>query len=123
MAAIANLQYAWTLFVPEIERIHGWSRASIQTSFTIFVVLQTWLTPIEGIFLDKFGPKLLIVVGGLLCGLSWLIDSYANSLTGFYIGAIIGGIGAGRRPRRGDGSRTNREIGTPQDVYENPATA
>lgn len=95
MVAIANLQYAWTLYVPEIEKVHGWSRASIQTAFTIFVIFQTWLTPVGGSLLDRFGPRAIMIVGGVCAGLSWLIDAYATSLTGFYIAAIIGGIGAG----------------------------
>ncbi|MDB5950294.1 MAG: oxlT, partial [Massilia sp.] len=57
MIATANIQYAWTLFVPEIQQTYGWSRASIQLAFTIFVLVQTWLAPIEGHFIDKFGPR------------------------------------------------------------------
>ncbi len=95
MVAIANLQYAWTLFVPEIEKTNGWGRASIQTAFTLFVVFQTWLTPVGGSLLDKFGPRAIMIVGGALAGLSWLIDSYATSLTALYVAAVIGGVGAG----------------------------
>jgi oxalate/formate antiporter len=95
MVAIANLQYAWTLYVPEIEKAHGWTRASIQTAFTIFVVFQTWLTPVAGMFLDRFGPRAMVIVGGLCAGLSWYIDSFANSLTLFYMAGVLGGLGAG----------------------------
>ncbi len=68
MVAAANIQYAWTLFVPEIQKTFSWSRASIQTAFTVFVVVQTWLTPIEGYFIDKYGPRFPVVIGGLLTG-------------------------------------------------------
>jgi MFS transporter, OFA family, oxalate/formate antiporter len=95
MVAAANVQYAWTLFVPEIQQTHGWSRAAIQTAFTIFVVVQTWLTPIEGYFIDRHGPRVMVFLGGLFTGLAWIINSYATSLTGFYIGAAAGGIGVG----------------------------
>jgi oxalate/formate antiporter len=95
MVAAANIQYAWTLFVPEIQETHGWTRASIQTAFTIFVVVQTWLTPIEGYFIDKYGPRVIVATGGVLTGLSWIVDSYATSLTVLYIGSAIGGIGVG----------------------------
>ena len=95
MVAAANVQYAWTLFVPEIQQTHGWSRAAIQTAFTIFVVVQTWLTPIEGYFIDRHGPRVMVFLGGLFTGLAWVINSYATSLTGFYIGAAAGGIGVG----------------------------
>jgi OFA family oxalate/formate antiporter-like MFS transporter len=95
MVAAANVQYAWTLFVPEIQQTHGWSRAAIQTAFTIFVVVQTWLTPIEGYFIDRHGPRVMVFLGGLFTGLAWMINSYATSLTGFYVGAAAGGIGVG----------------------------
>src|SRR5215208_6844880 len=81
--AAANIQYAWTLFVPEIQKTFGWSRPSIQTAFTIFVIVQTWLTPIEGYLIDRFGPRILVLIGGLFTGLAWIMDSYATSLTGY----------------------------------------
>lgn len=95
MVAAANVQYAWTLFVPEIQQTHGWTRAAIQTAFTIFVVVQTWLTPIEGYFIDKHGPRVMVLAGGFFTGLAWVVNSYATSLTGFYVGAAIGGVGVG----------------------------
>lgn len=95
MAMIANLQYGWTLFVDPISVKYGWSRAAIQVAFTIFVVTETWLVPIEGWFVDKFGPRPVVVVGGLLCGLGWVMNSYADSLMMLYISAAISGIGAG----------------------------
>ena len=95
MAMIANLQYGWTLFVDPIAAKHGWSRAAIQVAFTIFVVTETWLVPIEGWFVDKFGPRPVVFVGGILCGLGWVMNSYADSLTVLYTSAVICGIGAG----------------------------
>jgi len=95
MVAAANIQYAWTLFVPEIQQTHGWTRASIQTAFTIFVVVQTWLTPIEGYFIDRYGPRVIVAFGGLFTGLSWVVDSYASTLTMLYVGSAIGGVGVG----------------------------
>ena len=95
MVATANIQYAWTLFVPEIQATYGWTRASIQAAFTIFVVVQTWLTPIEGYFIDKYGPRMMVAAGGVLTGLAWVVNSYATTLTGFYVGAAIGGMGVG----------------------------
>jgi len=95
MAMIANLQYGWTLFVDPIAAKHGWSRAAIQVAFTIFVLTETWLVPIEGWFVDKFGPRPVVLVGGILCGLGWFINSFADSLATLYFAAVISGIGAG----------------------------
>ncbi|HWI11115.1 MAG TPA: oxalate/formate MFS antiporter, partial [Burkholderiaceae bacterium] len=95
MAMIANLQYGWTLFVNPIADKHGWSRAAIQVAFTIFVLTETWLVPIEGYLVDRFGPRPVVLVGGLLCGLGWVLNSYADTLTLLYIAAAVGGVGAG----------------------------
>lgn len=95
MAMIANLQYGWTLFVNPIADKHGWSRAAIQVAFTIFVLTETWLAPIEGYLVDRFGPRPVVMGGGLLCGIGWVMNSYADSLAILYIAAAISGIGAG----------------------------
>jgi OFA family oxalate/formate antiporter-like MFS transporter len=95
MAMIANLQYGWTLFVNPIAEKHGWSRAAIQVAFTIFVLTETWLVPIEGYLVDRFGPRPVVLVGGVLCGLGWVMNSFAASLPMLYVAAAVGGIGAG----------------------------
>jgi OFA family oxalate/formate antiporter-like MFS transporter len=95
MAMIANLQYGWTLFVNPISDKHGWSRAAIQVAFTIFVLTETWLVPIEGYLVDRFGPRPVVLGGGILCALGWVMNSFADSLPMLYVAAAIGGLGAG----------------------------
>ena len=84
MVLIANLQYAWTLFVNPIHQAHGWSIAEIQVAFAIFIATETWLTPIEGYIVDhlgpRTGPRLMIMFGGVLVGVAWVINAYATSL-------------------------------------------
>ncbi|MDT1823083.1 MFS transporter, partial [Acinetobacter baumannii] len=84
-----------TLFVPEIQGEFGWSRASIQVAFTLFVIVQTWLAPLEGYFIDRFGPRMMVAFGAIFIGLAWIINSQATTLAGFYVGAAVGGIGVG----------------------------
>jgi len=57
MVAIANLQYGWTLFVEPINQKFNWGRPAIQVAFTGFVLIETWLGPIEGLFIDKCGLR------------------------------------------------------------------
>jgi OFA family oxalate/formate antiporter-like MFS transporter len=95
MAMIANLQYGWTLFVNPIADKYHWSKAAIQVAFTIFILTETWLVPIEGWAVDKFGPRPVVLFGGLLCGIGWVLNSFADTLTLLYIAAAISGIGAG----------------------------
>jgi OFA family oxalate/formate antiporter-like MFS transporter len=95
MAMIANLQYGWTLFVDPIDAKYHWGRAAIQLAFTLFVVTETWLVPVEAWFVDKYGPRAVIMFGGLMIALAWILNSYADTLVLLYVAAIIGGIGAG----------------------------
>ena len=95
MAMIANLQYGWTLFVNPIDAKFHWGRASIQVAFSVFVLLETWLVPIEGYLVDRFGPRLMVLVGGILCGIAWAMNAYADSLMFLYVAAALGGVGAG----------------------------
>jgi OFA family oxalate/formate antiporter-like MFS transporter len=99
MVLIANLQYGWTLFVNPINKAHGWSIASIQLAFSIFIALETWLTPIEGWIVDTLGarrgPKLMVAFGGVMVALGWIVDSRADSLGMLYLGAVLAGTGGG----------------------------
>jgi MFS transporter, OFA family, oxalate/formate antiporter len=95
MVLIANLQYGWTLFVNPISKAHGWSLASIQFAFAVFIALETWLTPIEGWIADVIGPKYVIAFGGLMVGAGWVINAHADTLTMLYLGAVVGGTGGG----------------------------
>ena len=95
MIMIANLQYGWTLFVNPIRDQYHWATAAIQVSFTVFVVVETWLVPAEGYIIDRFGPTVITIVGGVLVGISWVMFSMATSLWTFWIGAAIAGVGAG----------------------------
>ncbi len=99
MALIANLQYAWTLFVDPMQAAHGWSRSAIQWAFSLFIATETWLTPVAGTIVDRLGPRLgprlTVAAGGLLVGIGWVINAYANSLLMLYLGAAVSGTGAG----------------------------
>src|SRR5450755_4630637 len=95
MACVANLQYGWTLFVNPIDAKYHWGRAAIQVAFTVFVLVETWLVPVEGYLVDKYGPRIVVLVGSVLVAIAWVMNSKADSLTMLYVAAAIGGIGVG----------------------------
>ncbi|PXW22472.1 oxalate/formate MFS antiporter [Paraburkholderia caballeronis] len=94
MALVANLQYAWTLFVAPMNARHQWGEASIQLAFSIFILTETWLVPLEGWLVDRFGPRPVVAVGAICAGLSWVMNSYLTTLPMLYVSAVIAGIGA-----------------------------
>ncbi len=95
MVMIANLQYGWNLFVNPIEEKYQWGRPAIQLAFSLFVLTETWLIPIEGWFVDKFGPKIVVMFGGVLVAIAWALNSIATTLPMLYFAAVVSGIGAG----------------------------
>jgi OFA family oxalate/formate antiporter-like MFS transporter len=95
MVAIANLQYGWTLFVDPIEAKFHWGRPAIQVAFTLFVLAETWLVPIEGYLIDRFGPRRMVALGGMLVGSAWMLNARCGTLGALYFAAVLGGAGAG----------------------------
>src|SRR5437870_6268423 len=95
MVMIANLQYGWTYFVNPMKEANNWALAAIQVAFSIFVLTETWLIPIEGWFVDKFGPKKVVMIGGVIVAIGWTLNSLATSLPMLYVAAMISGVGAG----------------------------
>src|SRR5215471_15590840 len=95
MVAVANYQYGWTLFVAPLQRQLKVEQALIQVTFTVFVLLETWLVPFEGWLVDRFGPRLLVMVGGVLAGLGWILSARADTVTALYLSYALSGIGAG----------------------------
>jgi OFA family oxalate/formate antiporter-like MFS transporter len=95
MACVANLQYGWTLFVTPIDAKYHWGRAAIQVAFTLFVLVETWLIPVEGYLVDRFGPRWVVIGGSVLVALAWVINSSADSLVVLYVAAALGGVGTG----------------------------
>jgi len=96
MVAVANFQYAWTLFVEELEDRHGWTRVEVLDALNIYFVLaQTWLVPLEGYLAERFGPRRLLVLGGVLAGLAWVINANTSSLAVLYAAQVLSGCGSG----------------------------
>jgi OFA family oxalate/formate antiporter-like MFS transporter len=94
MIMIANLQYSWTLFVSPLQKGTGWKLSDIQFAFTLFILFQTWVQPLDGWLVDRLGPRGFITAAGLLCGLGWAGMGYATSLPMFYMLYCVAGTGA-----------------------------
>ena len=94
MVMIANLQYAWTLFVKPVQQSTGWKVSDIQWAFTLFILFQTWVQPVQGWLIDRMGPRVFTTIAAVLCGIGWAGLGMAHSLTMFYALYVLAGIGA-----------------------------
>jgi oxalate/formate antiporter len=96
MMSISSPQYVWTLFTKSFQDNLHTTLPAIQITFSILIVLQTWLSPAQGYLVDKFGPRLLIAVGCALSGLGWVTSAYVSTLTGLYLTyGLFCGVGTG----------------------------
>src|SRR3989454_8064445 len=93
MVMIANLQFSWTLFVLPMQKATGWKLSDIQWAFSLFILLQTWVQPLDGWFIDRMGPRFFITVAGILC-MGWAALAYATTLPQLYFFYGLAGIGA-----------------------------
>jgi MFS transporter, OFA family, oxalate/formate antiporter len=94
MIMIANLQYAWTFFVSPLQTATGWKLSDIQFAFTLFILFQTWVQPLDGWFIDRLGPRGFISAAGVLCGVGWAGLGYVTTLPMLYVMYCAAGMGA-----------------------------
>ena len=96
MMAVSSPQYVWTLFTKPLLAQFGGTLSQLQITFSILIVLQTFLSPFQGFLVERFGPRLLLSVGAVLTGASWVLAAQATSVAGIYwTYGLIGGIGTG----------------------------
>jgi OFA family oxalate/formate antiporter-like MFS transporter len=94
MLMIANLQYSWTLFVKPIQDSTGWKLSDIQWAFTLFILFQTWVMPLEGWLIDRLGARFFVSLAGLLCGAGWAAMGSATTPRQLYVAYVLAGVGA-----------------------------
>ena len=96
MVVISSPQYVWALFTQPLTAGLGSTLPELQITFSILIVVQTFLSPWQGVLVDRFGPRLLLSLGALITGLSWILAAQVSSLTMLYLTyGLLGGIGTG----------------------------
>jgi oxalate/formate antiporter len=96
MMAVSSPQYVWTLFTGPLNQKLGTTLAELQWTVSLLIILQTWFSPFQAYLVDRFGPRLLISIGALLSGGSWVLSSMVDNLWALYFSyGVIGGFGTG----------------------------
>ena len=96
MMAISSPQYVWTLFTGPLNQKLGTTLAQLQWTFSLLIILQTWLSPFQAYLVDRFGPRLLIAIGALLSGGSWVLSAWVDNIWALYFTyGVLGGFGTG----------------------------
>lgn len=91
MAAISSPQYVWTLLTRPLTDKLGVGLAELQVTFSLLIILQTFFSPFQGRLVERFGPRLLISLGTVMAGLSWVLSAQVSGLAALYL--VYGGLG------------------------------
>ena len=96
MMAISSPQYVWTLMTKPLAAKLGIALPELQVTFSLLIILQTFCSPFQGKLIDRFGPRLLISIGTVMSGLSWVLASLVQSAPMLYLTyGVVGGLGTG----------------------------
>jgi oxalate/formate antiporter len=96
MMSISSPQYVWALFTKPIMGQLGVTLTELQITFSILIVLQTFFSPFQGYLVDKFGPRLLLSIGTILTGASWVLSANLTTVSNLYLTyGVLGGLGTG----------------------------
>jgi OFA family oxalate/formate antiporter-like MFS transporter len=96
MIVISSPQYAWALFTQPLTEALGSSLTMLQITFSMLIVVQTFLSPFQGVLVDRFGPRALLSIGTIIAGLSWVLAAQSSSVLTLYMTyGLLGGIGTG----------------------------
>jgi len=88
--------YAWSVFQKPLVAQTGWSAGDASWAFSLTLVMMPIAMTFAGKIADQRGPRLAVLIGGIMFGIGVFLSGYANSLITLYLfHGIIGGLGVG----------------------------
>ncbi len=94
--------YSWSVFVTPLTSYftknlgQAVTASDILLPFSVFLAFFALTMPFAGKYIEKFGPRNVTIIGGILTGLGWLMASFATSVPMLYVlYGVIGGVGVG----------------------------
>lgn len=85
--------YAFSLFVTPLQQQLGWSRGDVMAGFTIFFLTMGLTSPQAGRLVDRYGARIVMVVGAMVAGIGFVVLSFMGALWQYYVGYAIVGLG------------------------------
>ena len=80
-----GIQFSFGVFMPEISKDTGWGRDALSLPYSLYVFVYSALGVVSGRFTDRWGPRVVITVGGCLLGIGIILTSQAYALWHLYV--------------------------------------
>src|SRR5499433_2413115 len=93
--------YGFTVFFLPVTQELGLSRASTSLAFSLSRAQGSFLSPLVGYLVDRYGPKPMMITASLLAGVGYIVFSWVDSYVTFlivYLGVISISFTAGFVP-------------------------
>lgn len=88
--------YSWSVFRKPLEKVFSTGATESLLPFIIFLAIFALTMPLVGSLLDRYGPRRMTVIGGLIVGAGWLLGSLSTSMVMLALTyGVIGGAGVG----------------------------
>lgn len=91
--------YAWSFFQRPITELVGWSNTQVAWAFSLAIFMQGIMAAWGGIKINRYGPRKLAIIGGVMYALGYIISGYALSTGNLWLlylaFGILGGAGLG----------------------------
>lgn len=82
----------FSFFVTPMSEDLGWSLSALSWGFTVRLAVAGVSGPVLGVLLDRYGPRYLGAVAGLLAGLSVIGLAFVNDVWAFYLLFALSGL-------------------------------
>ncbi|NPV69321.1 MAG: OFA family MFS transporter [Firmicutes bacterium] len=94
--ACGMLLYAWSVFIKPLNAEFGWSRAEIALAYALACLVFGLMTYPAGRFSDRYGPRIVVLIGGLILGVGFVASGFVQTKAHLYLTyGLISGFGGG----------------------------
>ena len=93
LAAVLWMQ-SYGAYVVVLQGDFGWSKTLMAGAFALTRIESGILGPLQGWLVDRFGPRIILLIGTLLFGVGFMLFSQVDSLLGFYLTFALIALGS-----------------------------
>ncbi|PKM84730.1 MAG: MFS transporter [Firmicutes bacterium HGW-Firmicutes-11] len=85
--------YSWSVFRKPLEEWFQVGSTQSGLPYMLFLAAYAFLMPAGGLLLQKYSPRTVIIAGGVMVGVGWILSGYSNDIItlSFTYGIIAGG--------------------------------
>ena len=85
MATCFGISYSFSVYFPALQSDFSWNRAATSGVFSLYLVLVCFFSILCGRAIDRYGPKPVVLIMGVVTGISLILTAQVHALWQFYL--------------------------------------